>query len=227
MTWRNVSRSARRQFQPICCAPARPDFPPGRSRAPTRMMRPWSSFCSGAWAARRSDLCEPNWPMIAREIKRKGVTLTLLWQEYRAAHPNGYGFTWFCEHFAAFERRASPVFPPSPRGRRGHADRLCGSHPADHRPRHRAHSSGPDLRGGSGRLVLHLRHGQLSARACRTGSRATARPWPSSAGSPRAIVCDNLKAGVAKPLWFEPTLNPTFAALAEHYDTTILPTRSA
>jgi hypothetical protein len=24
------------------------------------------------------DLCEPNWPMIAREIKRKGVTLTLL-----------------------------------------------------------------------------------------------------------------------------------------------------
>jgi len=35
-----------------------------------------------------------------------------------------------------------------------------------------------------------------------------------------------LKAGVAKALWFEPTLNQTFAALAEHYDTTILPTRS-
>jgi transposase len=31
---------------------------------------------------------------------------------------------------------------------------------------------------------------------------------------------------VAKPLWFEPTLNPTFAAMAEHYDTTILPTRA-
>jgi transposase len=44
-------------------------------------------------------------------------------------------------------------------------------------------------------------------------------------GVPKSIVCDNLKAGVAKPLWFEPTLNPTFAALAEHYDTTILPTR--
>ncbi|ASV84846.1 putative transposase [Ochrobactrum quorumnocens] len=35
-----------------------------------------------------------------------------------------------------------------------------------------------------------------------------------------------IKAGVAKPLWFEPTINPTFAAMAEHYDTTILPTRS-
>ncbi|MEY9138748.1 transposase [Bradyrhizobium diazoefficiens] len=42
----------------------------------------------------------------------------------------------------------------------------------------------------------------------------------------KAIVCDNLKAGVVKALWFEPTLNQTFAAMAEHYDTTILPTRS-
>ena len=45
-------------------------------------------------------------------------------------------------------------------------------------------------------------------------------------GVPKAIVCDNLKAGVVKALWFEPTINQTFAAMAEHYDTTILPTRS-
>jgi transposase len=45
-------------------------------------------------------------------------------------------------------------------------------------------------------------------------------------GVPKSIVCDNLKSGVVKALWFEPTLNETFAALAEHYDTTILPTRS-
>jgi transposase len=45
-------------------------------------------------------------------------------------------------------------------------------------------------------------------------------------GVPKAIVCDNLKAAVAKALWFEPTLNQTFAAMAEPYDTTIFPTRS-
>lgn len=45
-------------------------------------------------------------------------------------------------------------------------------------------------------------------------------------GVTKAIVCDNLKAGVARALWFEPTLNATFGAMAEHYDTTILPTRS-
>jgi transposase len=45
-------------------------------------------------------------------------------------------------------------------------------------------------------------------------------------GVPKAIACDNLNAGVVKALWFEPTLNQTFAAMAEQYDTTILPTRS-
>lgn len=56
------------------------------------------------------DLSEPDWPQIARELKRKNVTLTLLWQEYRTAHPDGYGFTWFCDHFAAFEKKMSPTY---------------------------------------------------------------------------------------------------------------------
>ena len=33
----------------------------------------------------------PDWPAIHRELRRKGVTLQLVWEEYRAAHPNGYG----------------------------------------------------------------------------------------------------------------------------------------
>ncbi|MGN8119617.1 hypothetical protein ACTJKX_35210, partial [Labrys sp. 22185] len=40
-------------------------------------------------------LSEPDWPKIASELKRKGVTLTLLWQEYRADHPDGYGYTCY------------------------------------------------------------------------------------------------------------------------------------
>src|SRR5690606_16576841 len=50
------------------------------------------------------DQREPDFALVARELKRKGVTLTLLWQEYRTAHPDGYGYTWFCERYAAFER---------------------------------------------------------------------------------------------------------------------------
>lgn len=39
------------------------------------------------------DTQEPDFSCVSRELKRKGVTLTLLWQEYRAVHPDGYGYT--------------------------------------------------------------------------------------------------------------------------------------
>src|SRR5438067_1580554 len=37
----------------------------------------------------------PDWPTIGRELRRKGVTLLLLWYEYRATHPDGYGYSRF------------------------------------------------------------------------------------------------------------------------------------
>jgi transposase len=39
----------------------------------------------------------PDWPHIHAELRRQSVTLQLLWQEYRAAHPEGYGYSRFCE----------------------------------------------------------------------------------------------------------------------------------
>ena len=41
----------------------------------------------------------PAWPVIHHELKRKGVTLFLLWQEYREQHPFGYQYSWFCERY--------------------------------------------------------------------------------------------------------------------------------
>lgn len=43
---------------------------------------------------------EPDWEYVYHELKRhKHVTLRLLWQEYRQTHPEGYQYSWFCEHF--------------------------------------------------------------------------------------------------------------------------------
>ena len=53
------------------------------------------------------------------------MTLTLLWQEYRAAHPDGYGYTWFCEQFATFRAPDERDIPQSACGGRGDADGLC------------------------------------------------------------------------------------------------------
>ena len=45
---------------------------------------------------------EPDWARVHRELGRSGVTLDLLWQEYRACHPEGYQYSAFCLHYRAF-----------------------------------------------------------------------------------------------------------------------------
>jgi len=52
---------------------------------------------------------EPDWPNLHLELRRAGVTLMLLWQEYRAGAPEGYGYSRFCELYEAWESRLSPT----------------------------------------------------------------------------------------------------------------------
>jgi transposase len=44
-----------------------------------------------------------------QELKRKGVTRQLLWEEYRSQHPDGYGYTQFCEYYDRWKKKLSPV----------------------------------------------------------------------------------------------------------------------
>src|SRR3954452_23828816 len=52
---------------------------------------------------------EPDWAALVRELKRPGVNLLVLWDEYRAVHPEGYAYSRFCQLFREFERRLSPT----------------------------------------------------------------------------------------------------------------------
>jgi hypothetical protein len=56
---------------------------------------------------------EPDWSALVRELKRPGVNLLVLWEEYRAVHPEGYAYSRFCQLFREFERRLSPVMRQS------------------------------------------------------------------------------------------------------------------
>jgi hypothetical protein len=47
----------------------------------------------------------PDWPTVHRELKRPGVTLQLLWEEYRGRHLQGYGYSRFCEVYRAWAKR--------------------------------------------------------------------------------------------------------------------------
>src|SRR5699024_7739444 len=47
----------------------------------------------------------PDWPTVHRELKRKGVTLFLLWEEYKVECPQGFHYSWFCKHYRDFAGR--------------------------------------------------------------------------------------------------------------------------
>ena len=54
------------------------------------------------------DRTVPAWAEVHQELKKAGVTLALLWQEYRAAHPDGYAYSQFCERYRQWRRALKP-----------------------------------------------------------------------------------------------------------------------
>jgi len=58
----------------------------------------WNCACIRRLRAAAKELAvAPDWPAVHRELRRKGVTLQLVWEEYRATHPDGYSRSRFCE----------------------------------------------------------------------------------------------------------------------------------
>ena len=51
----------------------------------------------------------PDWKYVHLELRRKGVTLQLLWLEYREDHPDGYGYSQFANLYRAFRRQVDVV----------------------------------------------------------------------------------------------------------------------
>lgn len=52
---------------------------------------------------------QPDWEWIYRELRRKGVTLLLLWREYKEAYPDSFAYTQFCVRYSAYAKSVSPV----------------------------------------------------------------------------------------------------------------------
>jgi transposase len=69
----------------------------------------------GSQQARRK--AEPDWAYVHHELRRPGVTLMLLWEEYRQCEPNGYRYSRWCELYRAWEvgcrRRCGRAIPPA------------------------------------------------------------------------------------------------------------------
>src|SRR6516164_1128368 len=51
----------------------------------------------------------PDWAWVHRELRRPDVTLALLWEEYRAGAPDGFGYSWYCDLYRAWAGRLKPT----------------------------------------------------------------------------------------------------------------------
>ena len=167
---------------------------------------------------------QPDWPYWHAELRRPGVTLLLTWEEYRAGQPDGYGYSRFCDLYAAWRGRLSPTMRQThPAGERLFVD-YAGQTVAV-------------IDGATG----EVRQAQIfvAALGASNFTYAEAR-WTQSlpdwlgchvgafahmGGVARQLVCDNLKSGITTASRYEPGISRAYQDLASHYGTAVLPAR--
>ena len=167
---------------------------------------------------------EPDWSHIHAELKRRGVTLALLWQEYRAEHAQGYAYSWFCERYSDWRKCISPTMRQTHvAGEKLFVDWAGDTVPlfdaATGQERH-AHIFVAAL-GASNYTYAEARRTEMLPDWIGAHVNALA----AIGGVPKALVPDNLKAGITKPSRYEPGINRTYQDLADHYGCVVLPAR--
>ena len=165
-----------------------------------------------------------DWAMVHRELKRPGVTLALLWDEYRGQHPDGYGYSAFCEHYRRWVGRLSPVM----RQRHVAGERMFVDYSG-------TRMTVIDPVTGAARpaeIFIAVMGASNMTYAEATWSQALpdwigahTRAFAAFGAVPALVVSDNLKSGVIRACFYEPEINRSYAEMAAHYGTAILPAR--
>lgn len=172
----------------------------------------------------RSKSREPDLNYVFNEMKKKHVTLMLLWEEYKRHNPEGLMYTQYCERYKAFKKSnqmslhnehkageamqvdwagsAVPYVEPST-GEKKQARVFVAVLPASSYP-------------------FAYAYGDMTLP---NWIDAHVRTFENFGGVPRATIPDNTKTAVKKPDLVDPQLNPSYAEMARHYGTTIIPAR--
>ena len=167
---------------------------------------------------------EPDWPAIHRELRRKNVTLQLLWLEYKQEHPHGYQYSQFCDLYRRWRAGLDVVLRQNYRaGEKMFVDYAGQTMPV-------ADPATGQVRQAQVFVAVLGASGYTYAEPSWSQELpawigAHCRAFEFFGGVTEAVVPDNLKAGVTHPCRYEPDLNPTYQDMAAHYGTTILPAR--
>ena len=166
----------------------------------------------------------PDWSVIHAELRKKSVTLRLLWVEYREAHSDGYGYSHFCELYRRWAQRLKPSMRLSHKaGEKLFVDYAGQTVPMVDPTSGEIHPAQlfVAVLGASNYTYAEAHWSQDLPNW--TG--AHVRAFAFIGGVPEIVVPDNLKAGVKHPCRYEPDLNPTYHDLAQHYGIAIIPAR--
>ena len=166
----------------------------------------------------------PDWAWVHRELRRPNVTLALLWEEYRAGAPDGFGYSWFCDLYRGWAGRLKPTM------RQTHiaGEKLFVDF---------AGRTGEVVDGLTGEIIpVQIFVAVLGASSFTYAEAVWSQKLPDwiaahvrafayFGGVARQTVSDNLKAGITKACFHEPMVNRTYADMARHYGTAIVPAR--
>jgi transposase len=175
------------------------------------------------WEAR----AEPDYAALYRELKRRGVTLQLLWHEYKQQHPDdGYQYSQFCARYRRWRAQLDVVMRQEHRaGEKLFVD-YAGQplpivQPATGAVRELAVFVAAL---GASNYTFAEAHDDQSLASWLAGH---IHAFEFFQGVATAVVPDNAKTGVTKACRYEPDLNPSYQELATYYGTVILPARPA
>lgn len=169
----------------------------------------------------------PDWEKVHLELRKKGVTLRLLWTEYLEKYPQGYGYSQYCQ---LYRNWAGKLKQPTMRLEHKGGEKLFVDYagqtltvidPATGEVR-KAEIFVAVL-GASSYTYAEAQWQQDLPHW--TGGHV--RAFQFFGGITEVVVPDNLKAGVTHPSRYDPEINITYQEMAQHYGIAVIPARVA
>lgn len=166
----------------------------------------------------------PDCEEIHRELSKRGVTLTLLWQEYREKHPDGYGYTQFRVYYQRWNKsKTNTMRIPRKAGEEMEVDYAGMTVPITNPETGEISQAQVFVATLPASNYIYAEVQSSQELAHWLGSHVRALTF--FGGVPKTICPDNLKSGVKTAHRYEPELNPSYQELAEHYRVAVLPAR--
>ena len=157
----------------------------------------------------------PEWSTVHRELRRKGVTLALLWQEYKETHPEGMQYSRFCQMYRAWAAKLDVVMRFEHRaGEKTFVDY------AGHTVEVVERQTG-ELRSAQVFVAVLGASSYTYAEATWTQAlpdwvASHVRAFEFYGGCGELLIPDNLRSAVSRAHRYEPDINPTYHDLARH-----------